>query len=119
MTLDIYCKYCSALHFASGDLNSSRIGAAKFNSLCSQCHVLLPYPLKVQNGHCDQEYFIVFQIFTYEVGMFLVLHTKLICSMDHGKYSDALFEVTRPIDDILWLNIQRCIYGALIPSRIK
>jgi hypothetical protein len=51
--------------------------------------------------------------------MFSVLHTKLICSMDHGECSDALFEVTRPIDDILWLNIQRCIYGALIPSRVK
>jgi hypothetical protein len=37
--------------------------------------------------------------------------------MDHGEYSDALFEVTSPIDDILWLNIRRCIYGALIPSR--
>jgi hypothetical protein len=49
--------------------------------------------------------------------MFSVLHTKLICSMDHGECSDALFEVTRPIDDILWLNIRRCIYGALIPSR--
>jgi hypothetical protein len=60
-----------------------------------------------------------FQIFTYEIGMFSILHTKLICSMDHGECSDALFEVTRPIDDILWLNIRRCIYGALIPSRVK
>jgi hypothetical protein len=51
--------------------------------------------------------------------MFSVLHTKLICSMDHGECSDALFEVTRSIDDILWLNIRRCIYGALIPSRVK
>jgi hypothetical protein len=39
--------------------------------------------------------------------------------MDHEECSDALFEVTRPIDDILWLNIWRCIYGALIPSRVK
>jgi hypothetical protein len=51
--------------------------------------------------------------------MFSILNTKLICSMDHGECSDALFEVTRPIDDILWLNIRRCIYGALIPSRVK
>jgi hypothetical protein len=39
--------------------------------------------------------------------------------MDHGECSDTLFEVTRPIDDILWLNIRRCIYGALIPSRVN
>jgi hypothetical protein len=39
--------------------------------------------------------------------------------MDHEECNDALFEVTRSIDDILWLNIRRCIYGALIPSRVK
>lgn len=49
--------------------------------------------------------------------MFLSLHTKQNCRMDHCECSDALFEVTKFIDDILLLNIWRCIFSALVPSR--
>lgn len=46
-----------------------------------------------------------FQIFAYKVDCLKILHRKHTCSMYHGKYSDALFEVIIPIDGILQLNI--------------
>lgn len=60
-----------------------------------------------------------FQVFTCHIEMFLILYTKHICSVDDGECSDALFEITRSNDDILWLNIQRRIYGALVPLTVK
>jgi hypothetical protein len=41
--MNILCEYCGALHFASEQLTSSRVGAPKFGSCCSQGRVSLPY----------------------------------------------------------------------------
>ena len=41
--MNILCEYCGALHFAIEQLTSSRVGALKFGSCCSQGRVSLPY----------------------------------------------------------------------------
>lgn len=46
-----------------------------------------------------------FQEFAYEVGVPSILHTKHTCTMDHGDYGNASFEITKHTNDILWLNI--------------
>lgn len=70
------------------------------SSIRAQYSSVWPYPwtectsrnctvLLVQNGHRDQEYFIVFS------SIFSILYTKHTCSIDHEKCDNALFEVSR------------------------
>jgi hypothetical protein len=41
--MNVLCAYCGALHFASKQLSSSRVGVPKFGSCCSQGRISLPY----------------------------------------------------------------------------
>jgi hypothetical protein len=41
--MNILCEYCGVLHFVREQLTSSKVGAPKFGSCCTQGRVSLPY----------------------------------------------------------------------------